>query len=211
MGSPLSALTSWAVDVIESLGYIGIALIVTLENVIPPIPSEVVLPMAGYLVGQGRLEFFPVIIAATTGSVAGALILYGLGYWVGEQRLVWVLQRFGKFVLMDEEDLLRSRRWFVSYGSTAVLVGRLIPGVRSLISVPAGMFHMPLGRFVLYTAAGSAVWNVLLVSVGWVLGSEWERVEDYVAYLEYIVYAAILVGGVWFLWSRKDRLRRMFS
>lgn len=208
MGNPLSALTSWAVDVIESFGYVGIALMVTLENIIPPIPSEVILPMAGFLIGQERFSFVPVIVAATTGSVVGALILYGLGHWVGEQRLLALLGRYGKFVLMDEHDLKRSQQWFVSYGSLAVLFGRLIPGVRSLISVPAGVFGMPLSKFVLYTATGSAVWNVGLVSFGWVLGNEWDRVESYTSYLEYAVLALLFVAGCFFLWSRRHRLLR---
>ena len=208
MENPLSGLTSWVTDVVESFGYVGVAFMTALENLIPPIPSEIVLPLAGFLVGQGRFSFVPVVVAATIGSVVGALILYAVGAWLGEQRLRALFRRFGRFVLMDESDLDKSREWFQRHGTKAVLFGRLVPGIRSLISIPAGLVGMSLWQFVLYTSIGSAVWNATLVGFGWALGNQWERVEDYTSFLQYIVIVLVAVAGIWFVWSRRERVLR---
>lgn len=209
MGSPLSGLTTWVTDVVESFGYVGVAFMIFLENLVPPIPSEVVLPLAGFLVGQGRFSFIPVVVAATIGSVVGALVLYAIGSGLGESRLRYLIRKFGRFVLMDEDDLDKSRNWFERHGTKAILFGRLMPGIRSLISIPAGLVNMPLWQFVLYTTIGSTVWNATLIGLGWALGSQWERVEGYTSILQYIVIAIVLALGLWFLWSRRHRIRRM--
>lgn len=206
--NPLSGLTTWVTDVVESFGYFGVAFMVALENLIPPIPSEVVLPLAGFLVGQGRFSFLPVVLAASIGSVVGALILYGIGAWLGEYRLRYLFRRFGRFVLMDEGDFDKSREWFGRHGAKAVLFGRLVPGVRSLISIPAGLVGMPLWQFVVYTTIGSTIWNATLIGFGWALGNQWERVEDYTSLLQYIVIVIVIVVGIWFIWSRRERVLR---
>ncbi len=208
MSNPLADLTSWAVDVIEQFGYVGVALMVALENLIPPIPSEVVLPMAGFLVGQGRFDIVPLLIAATIGSMTGALVLYGVGYWLGDRRLRWLVRRYGKFLLMDEQDLDGTTSWFKRHGSTAVFVGRLVPGIRSLISIPAGVTHMPIGKFCIFTVAGSLIWNTILIGAGWILGREWHRVEEYTGVLEIIVIVAAVIIGATYLWRRRDRIRQ---
>ena len=207
MENPLSGLTTWVTDVVESFGYFGVAFMIALENLIPPIPSEVVLPLAGFLVGQGRFSFLPVVFAATIGSVVGALILYVIGSGVGELRLRYLIRRFGRFVLMDEGDLDKSREWFQRHGTKAVLFGRLMPGVRSLISIPAGIVGMSLWQFVLYTTVGSLVWNVTLISMGWALGNQWEKVEGYTSILQYVVIVTLAIAALWFVWSRRDRVR----
>lgn len=204
--NPISSLTSWAVDVVESFGYVGVALMVALENLFPPIPSEVVLPMAGFLVGQDRFSFIPVTIAATIGSVVGAVILYGVGQLLGEHRLRALVRRYGKFFLLDEHDLDKTYAWFTRHGSTAVLLGRLVPGIRSLISIPAGLVRMSMARFILYTAIGSTIWNIILISAGWALGREWERVEQYTDLLQYMVIVTGILLASWYVWKRRHRI-----
>lgn len=207
MENPLSGLTTWVTDVVESFGYFGVAFMIALENLIPPIPSEVVLPLAGFLVGQGRFSFLPVVLAATIGSVVGALILYVIGSGLGESRLRYLIRKFGRFVLMDESDLDKSRDWFQRHGTKAILFGRLMPGIRSLISIPAGIVGMSLWQFVLYTTIGSLLWNATLIGLGWALGNQWGKVEGYTSILQYIVIVIVVIAALWFVWSRRDRVR----
>lgn len=199
-------LTNWVQDVMESLGYAGIAFLIALENLVPPIPSEVVLPLAGFMVGQGRFMIVPVVLAATLGSLMGALALYGIGYWLGEPRLRRLVRRYGRFLLLDEEDLNKTYFQFQTHGTKAVFFGRLLPVVRSLISIPAGVTGMPMPRFIVYTTLGSTIWNSTLIGLGWILGSEWHRVEVYTGYLQYAVIAVILMAGMYFLWRRRGRV-----
>lgn len=202
MSSMLGDFASWATDVIESLGYWGLAFLVALENVFPPIPSELVLPLAGFLTGDGRMNFFIAVFAATAGSVSGALILYGIGYWFGEQRVRTIVRRWGTWLGFKESDVDKADEWFDKYGGLAVLFCRVVPIVRSLISIPAGLRHMSLVPFILYTALGSGVWNTLLIGAGWVLGDNWTEVEEYVGYLQYLVLIVIVIAGVWWVWNR---------
>jgi membrane protein DedA with SNARE-associated domain len=195
------------VEIVDAFGYVGIGGLIALETVFPPIPSEVILPLAGFLAGQGHLTLVGVIIAATLGSVIGSLILYGLGHWYGHQRLRGLIRRYGHFVLLKETDLDRAHGWFDRHAGKAVLIGRLVPGVRSLISLPAGVTRMPLHEFVLFTAVGSSVWNGLLVGLGWGLGNRWEQVQGYTRYLEYAVILAVLSVIALFAWSRRNTWR----
>jgi membrane protein DedA with SNARE-associated domain len=199
----LSDLTNWAKDFVESAGYIGVFLMIVLENVFPPIPSEAILPLAGFLAGEGRFWLPAVIIAATLGAVAGALILYYVAYAIGDQRVRWLINRYGKWFAVSEKDLDTANDWFDRHGGTAVLICRLVPIVRSLVSLPAGLRRMPLHSFILYTAIGSGLWNTILIVAGWWLGDNWEDVSVVVDYLEYPIYLAIVVGVVWFFWKRK--------
>ena len=199
-------LTNWVQDIMESLGYVGIAFLIALENLIPPIPSEIVLPLAGFMVGQGRFTIVPVVLAATLGSLIGAVMLYGIGYWLGERRLRWLVRRYGRWLLLDESDLDKAYNQFQTHGTKAVFFGRLLPVVRSLISIPAGVTGMPMPRFMVYTTIGSTIWNSTLIGFGWILGNEWHRVEVYTGYLQYVVLAAILAGGLYFVWKRRSRV-----
>ena len=156
----LSGLAGWVLDVIQAMGAAGVAALVALENVFPPLPSEVILPLAGFLAGQGKLSLAAVIVAATVGSVVGALVLYWAGAALGRERLRRIAERTP---LMDADDVDRAQAWFDRHGRTAVLAGRLVPGVRSLISIPAGVSRMPLLPFLAYTTLGSAA---MISSVG---------------------------------------------
>ncbi|MEO3744404.1 DedA family protein [Plantactinospora sp. B5E13] len=202
----LGGLTGWIAGVIDSLGAAGVGLLVALENIVPPIPSEIVLAMAGYLAGEGRTNVFLVVVAATAGSVLGALALYWVGARLGEDRLKRWLDRIP---LVDTDDLDRADRWFERYGSWAVLFGRMIPVIRSLVSVPAGANHMPLGRFVALTTLGSGLWNVIFVALGYALGAQWQQIDRYTRFFDYSLLAAfVLMITVWVAKKVRKRRRR---
>lgn len=188
----LTPLSDWAIGLMETLGSPGVGIAVAAENLFPPLPSEVILPLAGFTASQGSLVLWQVLLWATAGSVVGALVLYGLGAWLGRARLLHLADRLP---LVDPADVHVAEAWFARHGHKAVLVGRLVPIVRSLVSVPAGVERMPLGRFVVLTACGSVLWNCALVGSGYLLGEQWHRVEDGVGVLQGVVVVAV-VGAV---------------
>jgi membrane protein DedA with SNARE-associated domain len=200
-----SSLADWVTEVIDKLGYLGVALLVALENLFPPIPSEVVLPFAGFVARDGEANVFGMIAAATVGSLAGAWILYGISAWIGPERLARFLVRYGKYVRLTAADITVSEQWFDRHRTRAVLICRCVPLIRSLISVPAGFRRMPLGTFTVYTALGSLVWNAALIGAGYALRSQWERVEPVMSVAQYVVIAAILGAIGWFVWRRFGR------
>ncbi|GAA0540584.1 hypothetical protein GCM10010172_22330 [Paractinoplanes ferrugineus] len=196
----LSGLTGWVASVIESLGEAGVGLLVALENLIPPIPSEIVLSLAGYLAAEGRVGLILVLITATAGSVAGALLLYWLGRGLGEDRLRRWLDRIP---LVDAQDLDKADRWFEKHEKSAVLVGRCAPVVRSLVSIPAGANRMPIGQFLVFTAIGSGIWNSLFIMGGYLLGARWQNIEKYSHFFDYAVGAFFVGAVIW--WVVKKR------
>jgi membrane protein DedA with SNARE-associated domain len=202
--SQLGGLTGWVASVIESLGEVGVGLLVALENIVPPIPSEIVLAMAGFLAHEGQMNVVLVWVAATAGSVIGALLLYWLGYALGEERLKRWLDRIP---LVDSDDLNTADRWFERHAKSAVLFGRCAPVVRSLVSIPAGANHMKLGIFTLLTTIGSGVWNLIFVSGGYALGSRWQEVEKYSSWFNYALYAFFAVAVISWV-TKKIRKRR---
>ena len=183
----LGDLAAWVQDVVESLGYVGVAMLVVIENLFPPIPSEIVLPFAGFVALRGDASVVVMVVAATIGSVVGALVLYGVSAAIGPDRLRRIVERFGRFLGVSPADLRRAEEWFDRRAAIAVFVGRCVPIIRSVVSVPAGFRRMTIVPFVLYTALGSAIWNVALIGAGAVLGDQWERVEAYVGYLQWVV------------------------
>ncbi|WP_422754810.1 DedA family protein [Micromonospora sp. WMMD708] len=199
-----TGLTGWVAGVIDSLGAVGVAFLVALESIIPPIPSEIVLAMAGYLAAEGRFNLVLIVVAATVGSLVGALVLYWLGAAIGEERLKHWLDRIP---LVDRDDLEKADRWFERHGRWAVLIGRLVPVVRSLVSVPAGANRMPMGEFVLLTTLGSGVWNALVVGLGYTLGSRWQDVEKYSDWFNYAIFAVFAIMIVSWV-GKKIRARR---
>ena len=202
--SELTGLAGLVTDIIAALGPIGVGVLVALETVFPPIPSELILPLSGYLASRGRMSLAAVVIGATLGSLAGALALYWAGAALGQKRLRRLAERTP---LVEVDDLERAEGWFDRHGGLAVLIGRVVPVVRSLVSVPAGVERMPLWRFVLYTIIGSGVYNLVLIGLGYVLGSRWKTVEQYSNYLNYAIYAAILVAVGLFALKRVRRRR----
>ncbi|MFF5625921.1 DedA family protein [Microbacterium sp. NPDC012755] len=188
-----TGLTGFAADVLTALGDVGVGVLVFMEVLIPPIPSEVILPFAGYLSQSGELHLGWLIFWSTLASWIGALLLYGLGRAIGMERAVRFLAATR---LVSRSDLDRGVHWFARSGGWTVLVGRMVPGIRSLISIPAGASRMGLVRFSVYTIVGSGLWNAMLIGVGAALGTQHEKLESYLGYLDYVVYAAIAVAFV---------------
>ena len=211
----LGDLANWVQDVINQFGYFGVALLVVIENIFPPIPSEIVLPFAGFVAQQGSAgvaqsdtSVIGMMIAATIGSVVGALILYVISSAIGPERLRAFVQRFGRWFGVKQTDLLRAEAWFDRRSFVAVLVGRCVPLIRSIVSIPAGFRRMKLTSFILLTAVGSAVWNIALIGAGAILGDQWERVGEYVGVFQWLVIVAILLLLVWFVYSKLQNRRR---
>ena len=198
----LTGLAGVATDVMDALGEIGVGVLVLAENVFPPIPSEVVLPLAGYLASRGRMDLLLVVVAATVGSVLGALLLYEVGARTGRTRIRRLVDRMP---LLELEDMDKAEAWFARHGQSSVLIGRCIPVVRSLISLPAGLEGMPRWRFLVLTTIGSGVWNAVFVVSGYALGEQFSEIERYSGWLNTAVYVAI---GVLLLLGLRRVLRR---
>ncbi|GAB6903608.1 DedA family protein [Kineosporia succinea] len=187
--SEMGGLTGWVLDMTAELGAIGVGALSFLEVVFPPIPSEIVLPLAGYQVQVGGLNLVAVFTLATAGSVLGSLVLYWLGAKIGLERAARLAARIP---LVDPGDVYASAEWFNKYDSVAVFTGRFVPGVRSLISLPAGAAGMSLWKFTGWTLLGTGIWNAILIGAGMALGTQYEKVEAYAGWLDYILYAAVL-------------------
>lgn len=203
MGSLLAELARWVVDVVHSFGYVGVFLVVLAGSLYLPVPTELTLPLFGFLVVQGRLSFGAVLITATAARVGAALIFYALGRRIGEARLRRLIERAERTKLVFGSDLDRASGAFERHGGMAILVGHLIPGVGALISVPAGLKRMPVRwRFLGYTFVGAASWVATLVGLGWALGRRWRVVEVYASFLAFVVLILIVSAILWFLWRR---------
>lgn len=186
----MEAVLDWVVLVMRTVGSPGVGLATAVETVFPPLPSELVLPLAGYTASQGHYSVVAAIAWATAGSLGGALVLYWLGAAWGLERVCATADRIP---LMHADDIRRAVAWFGRNGRTAVFFGRLVPGVRSLISIPAGVDRMPLARFCVFTTAGSLVWNAALILAGYELGARWHVVERYVGGIGNVVYVLLAV------------------
>jgi membrane protein DedA with SNARE-associated domain len=190
-------MASWVMQMMSATGYVGLVLLMVLENVFPPIPSEVIMPLAGFMAAQDRLSLLGVIVAGTLGSVLGALPLYYVGRKIGEERLKGFADRHGRWLTLSREDLDSAKQWFDRHGGLAVFLCRLVPGVRSLISIPAGIEGMPLAPFLLYTTIGAGLWTALLTLAGYGLGANFRQVETYLDPASYVVLALIVALYVW--------------
>lgn len=204
-GAEVGGVAGWFVDLMETIGGPGAGLAIAAENLFPPLPSELFLPLAGFTASQGRMSLLEALVWTTLGSVVGAVALYCVGALVGRDRTRAIAARLP---LVNLSDLDRAEAWFAKYGTKAVFFGRMVPVVRSLISLPAGIERMPILTFVLLTTAGSAIWNTVLVVAGYKLGDNWHRVEGYTGVLEKVVLGALVVGLAYFLWTRVRRHRK---
>lgn len=188
------SIINWIIHLMEILGAPGVGVAVFLENVFPPIPSEVVLPLAGFTASQGNMNLIAAFLWATAGSVVGAYLLYWLGAVIGANRL----RRIADWMwLVEVEDVDKSLHWFDKYGKLSILFGRLIPGVRSLISIPAGIDRMNVLSFGLFTLLGSAVWNALLIYLGFILGENWSQVADVIGQFSTVIKIVIAALVIW--------------
>lgn len=187
--APTDGLAGWALELMDRLGGVGAGIAIALENFFPPLPSEVILPLAGFAASLGSFTLFGALFWTTLGSVLGALGLYSIGRWVGEDRIRAVVR---KLPLVDVEDLDRSTAWFQRHGRKAVFFGRMVPVFRSLISIPAGVTRMPIWQFLAFTTAGSLIWNSIFVLAGYQLGENWSAIEPYASALQYVVIAVVV-------------------
>jgi membrane protein DedA with SNARE-associated domain len=201
--SDQGGITGWLLDLVDKLGAVGVGLSILLETIIPPIPSEAVLGLAGVLINAGRMSIVPVILFATLGSIIGAIFFYYLGLALGPRRSHAFLDRLP---LVETEDVDKTFAWFERHGRSAVFLGRMVPIVRSFISVPAGVVRMPFGQFLLFTAGGSLIWNTVLVSLGVAAG---DFIEKNLHYLDYVVVGVVVLAVAWFVYRKATgKLRR---
>ncbi|MDY0908735.1 DedA family protein [Microbacterium sp. CFBP9034] len=199
----LGALLDWSVSLMDVVGPAGAGVAIALENLFPPLPSEVVLPMAGLAASSGSFTLFEALAWTTAGSIVGAFLLYALGAWLGVERLRRIAARVP---LLHPEDIDRTVGWFERHGGKAVFFGRMIPIFRSLISIPAGVTRMSPWRFGALTAAGSLIWNTVFVLAGYFLGESWHVVEQYVDALQYVVIGVTALAVAWFVFVRTRAL-----
>lgn len=202
---------SWIINFMEHFGYLGTFLMILLENVFPPIPSEVILTFGGFMTTNTGMTVIGVVTSATAGSVAGAVILYGIGRLFNVNKIEKIIRRFGHILRIKVSDIEKANSWFTRYGYKAIFFCRMIPLVRSLISVPAGMSNMKFNFFILYTTAGTLIWNIALVSAGAALGESWEKIlgfMDVYSNVTYSILGLVLIafGVLWFN-KRKGNLK----
>lgn len=186
-------MTAWITQTISDLGYLGIMLLMLLEAVFPPIPSELIIPFAGFAAGEGRLDFFGVILAATAGSMLGMIPWYLIGRLFGLERVKWLADRFGRWFAFNAHEIDIAARLFHRWGRPIVFAGRLFPIVRTLISVPAGLAKMSVTSFTLYSMLGMLLWNTVLVTAGYVLHENYHLVESFLDPLTYLVLIAVVL------------------
>ena len=187
------------VETNSTFAYLTICLAMFLENIIPPIPSEIIMPLGGFFVYQEKLNFFILVFWGLFGTILGSLPWYYLGRLVNEKKLSRFLDKRGKYVGITSDDLAKSKRWFDKYGVSLVFWGRLIPGIRTLISVPAGMELMPLRKFLIWTTFGSLIWVAILTYAGFILGENWQMIESYLDQIKYILKPILILILVYFL------------
>ncbi|MBE9196004.1 MULTISPECIES: DedA family protein [Synechocystis] len=200
-------ITEWIPQVMNQLGYGGISLLMFLENLFPPIPSELIMPLAGFAVAQGKLALFPAIVAGIVGTILGAYPWYYIGKLVSEERLEQLADRYGKWIGLDAKDIHKANVWFGRYGHQSVFLGRLVPGIRTMVSLPAGINAMGLISFTLYSLGGISLWVTFLANAGYKLGNNYDLVEQYLGPVSKIVLvsvAAIIVLSI----VRKQLRRR---
>lgn len=189
---------------IATVGAPGITVLMTLESMIAPVPSEAVMPFAGFLWFEGKLTLLSIVISSTLGSIIGSLISYYLGAWGGEP----IVKRWGKYLLLNEHHLEQTKAFFDRYGEKTIFVSRFIPIVRHFISIPAGVGRMNITKFLIYTAVGAALWNTFLAYVGYQLGSRWELVRKYSEVLDVVLVIAILGAAGYFIWRQLQKRKQ---
>lgn len=201
---------SWITDFMEQFGYLGIFLLMCIENVFPPIPSELILPFGGFMTTHTDLNVLGVIFSATGGSLLGAIILYGIGLLLDVERLLKIVDRWGKLLHVKKEDILKADAWFDQHGFWTVLFCRMIPFIRSMISIPAGMSNMKFVLFVFFTTVGTLIWNSILVGAGALLGKSWERVLYYMGIYSNVIYVVlgIMFIGILIYFMIKNKHKR---
>jgi len=199
-------MVEWITSTMTSMGYVGIALLMFAENLFPPIPSELIMPLAGFTVAQGKMNFVLAVVAGLLGTMLGALPWYYAGKLLGEERLKSLADKYGKWITVSSRDIDKADNWFDRHGSKAVFLGRLVPGIRTIISLPAGLSEMHLVPFLIYSTIGSALWIFGLTYAGYLLGDNYEVVDDYLGPVSKIVLAILVIGFA--IWVGRRMMRR---
>lgn len=195
-------MTDWIISIMEQLGYFGIALLMFLDNVFPPIPSEVIMPSAGFAASKGQLLLSGVIIAGSFGSLLAAALLYWVGRKIPNQNIFNWVDRYGKYLFIKSEDVKNALDWFEKYGHRVVFFGRMVPAVRSLISIPAGMSHMPFWKFMLYSSVGTIIWTTFLACVGYYFGNNIELMQQIFSRVGYVIIVIVLILVAYFFYKK---------
>ena len=195
----LEQITASIIHLISQSGYVAVFLLMTLESALLPIPSEVTMPFAGFLAQGGHLNFWIVVLLGAFGNLVGSLIAYALGFYLEESVIIGLIKRYGKFVLISEHEYTRAVRWFGKFGSPIAFFSRLLPVVRTFISLPAGLSEMNVWKFSFYTFVGSLIWSGFLTWIGFFLGTKWNAWEPYFKKFQYVVIALLILGILWYL------------
>lgn len=198
----LESVANWIINVISTLGYPGIILTMAIESALIPLPSEIIMPFSGFLVSTGRFDFFWVGIAGALGNVLGSLAAYWLGYWGHERVVRRLVRNYGKWILLKEEDLDSAEKLLHKYKDWVVLGSRVLPGIRTVISLPCGIARLPIWRFTALTFFGSLIWSVFLAWIGFVLGQNWRTVGPYFHKLDVVIMGAVLLGIGWYIYHK---------
>ncbi len=198
----------WIVHFIATLGYSGVFLLMTLESCLIPIPSEVTMPFAGSLVAIGSFNFWFVVIVGTLGNLFGSLLAYWLGWWGQEAVVRKVIVKYGKYLLISEAEYDRSESWFRNHGELVVLLSRVLPVLRTFISLPAGVAKMKFKKFVAYTVIGCLVWSVVLTQIGVILGNNWKSLEVYFRKFDLVIVVAIVAVIAWYVWRKLKHFQK---
>jgi membrane protein DedA with SNARE-associated domain len=195
----LEILAHYIIQFIETTGYFGIFILMTLESALIPIPSEITMPFSGFLASTGVLSIWPIIIVGTLANLVGSLIAYYIGYILEETVLLKLIKKYGKFILVTEHEYEKADKWFKKYGDKIIFISRLLPGIRTIISLPAGMFEMDIKKFVIYTTLGCLIWSTILTYTGFYLGENWQSLEGVYRKFEIVIVVAIVVAVAWYI------------
>ncbi len=205
----IEVIGSWIIHFISTLGYFGVFILMTLESALIPIPSEVTMPFSGSLIASGQFNFWVLVIVGTVGNLVGSLLAYWLGAWGQEAVVRKVIVKYGKYILVSEHEYDRSETWFRNHGELMVFASRVLPVLRTFISLPAGVAKMNLPRFIIYTTVGSFIWSFILTKIGVTLGANWQSLEGYFRKFD-VVIVVFCVGVVaWYIWHKLKKVKRI--
>ncbi len=208
LGQLISSVTNIIISIISSTGYLGVFGLMTAESALIPIPSEVTMPFAGYLASIGRFNIFFVIIVGASANLFGSILAYWLGFWGGEAVVRKLIKDYGKYLLMSESEYDKSELWFRKYGQRITFFSRVLPIVRTFISLPAGVSRMNFWKFAFFTFFGSLIWSGLLAYVGFILGKNWNAIHGYYQKFEFVIIGAIIIAVVYYILHKLQKLHR---
>ena len=197
----LAAISNWIIHLISTLGLVGVALLMAIESAAIPLPSEIIMPFSGFLVATGRFSLLGISIAGAIGSVAGSLVLYYIGYYGGRP----FIEKYGKYFLVSQGDMAKADQFFQKYGIFSKFIGRILPVLRTFISLPAGIFKVEIKRFIIYSFAGSFIWSAVLGFIGLKLGEHWDSLRSYFHNLDLLLGLLILAAIIWFIYRHLKR------